>query len=162
LVSATNHGAYENWRHSSSFDPQRVYFYFVTKPHQLPEPDVRLYIYDHNVPIRGEYALKPIVTKLARAAASDIPPAPCITQFDEIAWTRMSYIVFFLFDARAQVRRRAAIVFDPRKGGTENHSFFNAKEMDIDISGDTEAPRTIVATYLKDYMAADEFGNLLA
>jgi hypothetical protein len=92
----------------------------------------------------SEKGLTDLVTKLARNArqiAPTDPPPDAEENFQKIVWTRKSYVAIFLDEAHWKFHKfpaqDSAVVFITEtkngKTGTENHSFFDAMDLPIDM-----------------------------
>lgn len=115
-----------------------IYFYYLKYPED-GSPQFRVYYQsDETTPIRNEAELKQLIKKLARnAKVGDFVPPHCGTSFRSVPWRRRSYIVIFVDDERHAISDPSDVSIDFEERREEvNHSFFNARVMEIDLSDD--------------------------
>jgi len=84
-------------------------------------------------------------------------------EFQEIPWERRSYIAIFFDETNWQFHRRRggkpSVAFDP-VNGTPNHSFFDAKDIDLQIpKPDGSVSDTRTAIYFVNHVKKDDKGN---
>ena len=112
-----------------------IYFYYV-KILDGKTDITAYYHFDENTPIRDKPDLIRIVRQLGQnARIPDHAPPPCGTGFSAVPWRRKSYFVV-LIDHKTHIfenEKSFNIVFKDGKE-KENHSFFNAQKLNIDLS----------------------------
>jgi hypothetical protein len=162
-ITATNHSIYEKRLRDNVANyrqvPHCIYFYYW-KFHGTT-PVVTRYDYDNgNVPIPYNL-VEGHITRLARnarAGTSTPAPAPDVAA----PWERKSYMVMVMDDPSWRFTRHgpnneAALVFNPSKGSIDNHSFFDASDMNVDIRGD--GSEYLSAVYFVNHMKKNEQGD---
>lgn len=115
--------------------------------------------------------LQPLVESLARNARPNVaknPPPDAQENFQNIGWKRKSYIAIFLDEAHWKFHKYpaqdSAVVFitEPKNGkiGTENHSFFDAMDLEIDmpINGGPATDKRSAILFV-NHMKGDDQGN---
>lgn len=116
-----------------------IYFYHLEYPAQEEQqagPRITLY-YEANdtTPIRNEGELHGLIKKLSRnAVTGDCVPPRCGNGFGQVPWRRRSYFVLMTDDLRHSFPGPTSVAIDYEGGETENHSFFNARTAEIDLS----------------------------
>jgi hypothetical protein len=133
-----------------------IYFYYLKYPapeEQQEDPIITLY-YDANdtTPIRTEGELHGLIKKLSRnAVMGDYGPPPCGDGFGQVPWRRRSYFVLMTNDLEHSFPNPAAVSIDYEHGEDENHSFFNARTAEIDLS-DNNAGAMVSVFYCVNLM----------
>lgn len=119
-----------------------IYFYYLQyiqeEQDQEPVPNLCVYYhFDEDTPIRDRQDLMRLVRKLGEnARAGDFAPPPCGHSFSAVPWRRKCYVVILLDDQVHKFPDPGAFNIDFKDRVEEdNHSFFNARKLDIDLSG---------------------------
>lgn len=126
-----------------------IYFYYLkypTQEEQEADPTITLY-YEANdtTPIRTESELHHLIKKLSlNALIGDYAPPPCGSGFGQVPWRRRSYFVLMTNDLEHGFPSPAAVSIDYEGGEDENHSFFNARTAEIDLSDNGSGPKVSV------------------
>ncbi|HYI47886.1 MAG TPA: hypothetical protein VEX35_05410 [Allosphingosinicella sp.] len=97
----------------------------------------------------------------ARAGGSNPPPSGA--NFQDIVWTRKSHLAILIDEEGWALQRRAdggtAIAFNRRKGSTPNHSFFDARDLEVEISGGSGGTGRRSAIALINHMKRNSDGE---
>jgi hypothetical protein len=127
--------------------PYSIYFYYVVldKDHR---PRVDHYFYVDGppadpsrwqpIPVAEVASIIPALATNARAQGSNPPPSGA--NFQDIVWTRKSHIVILVDEADWSFHKRGegrtALSFNVGKGSTPNHSFCDARDVEVQIPRD--------------------------
>lgn len=150
--------------------PYSLYFYYVRL-----DGDSRLRV-DHYFYVDGppedSAEWKPIppgrvaaitVGLAANARAGGANPPSSGSNFQDIVWTRKSHLVILIDEEGWALQRRAdggtAIVFNRRKGSTPNHSFFDARDLEVGIPNGSGGADTRGAIALINHMKRNADGD---
>lgn len=189
-IGGTNHGIHVQRLGDLNFPdhqqvPHSVYFYYVRV-----DSDGRLHVTHHFYPggdpnepgnppnpadwpsiPRDEEGLKALLRDLALdARPTGAGNYPVIGQaFRDIVWRRKSYIAIFVDELNWKLHKLAAtedpaVVFITElkngKQGLENHTFFDAMDLDIEmpINGSADTDKRSAVVFI-NHMKADEAGN---
>jgi hypothetical protein len=116
-----------------------IYFYYLQYPrdgNQQTRPTITVYYqFDETTPIRDEADLRRLIESLTmNARAADFVPPPCGYSFSAVPWRKKSYFVVLLDDPELKFSNEYAVNIDFEERLEEfNHSFFNARKLDIDL-----------------------------
>lgn len=154
--------------------PRCIYFYYIAFDEDRLRVDHYFY---RNGPLDnpGEWneimpaevaAILPELVANARSPDPKDPPA-CGHNFQDVVWTRTSHMVFLIDAAAWAFRKRSeglgAIAFSPAKGSTPNHTFFDGRDIDVQLPGSegSEDNRTAVAfiNHMKRNSEGDDLGH---
>lgn len=113
-----------------------VYFYYV-KFNGTAFEMKSYYYFDEDTPIRNDHDLITIIGKLAiNAKRGDFAPPPFGTTISAAPWRRKSFMVILMDDNQHQFPNEDALIIDCLEVAEEiNHSFFNARKLDINLAG---------------------------
>ncbi|MEA3043701.1 MAG: hypothetical protein QOH47_1539 [Sphingomonadales bacterium] len=149
----TNHDIYDKrltaaypWK-LFDYVPYCIYFYYVVLDEDH-KPRVDHYFYVDGppsdpsrwqpIPVDGVAAIIPGLVTNARLRGTNPPPSGA--NFQDIVWTRKSHIVILVDEAdwslHKLVEGRTALSFNVAKGSTPNHSFFDARDIEIQFPRD--------------------------
>lgn len=122
-----------------------IYFYYV-KYNKEERPVVKLYYQaDEDTRIRDEVDLRRIIKVLARnAIEGDFAPPPCGDSFGKVPWRRRSYFVLLVEGLDCELSDPSDVSIAFQECEEVNHSFFNARLMDIDLSDDNSGAMVTV------------------
>jgi hypothetical protein len=99
----------------------------------------------------------------ANARAGGSNPPPFGSNFQDIVWIRKSHVVILIDEEGWALQRRAdggtAIAFNTHKGSTPNHSFFDARDLEVGISNGGGAADTRGAIALINHMKRNADGE---
>lgn len=162
-VTATNHSIYDKKLRNNVANyrkvPHCIYFYYWKFKGTVPE--VTRYDYDNGVTPIPYNLVEGHIERLARnARAGGNQPDPAAVQ--DAPWRRKSYIVMVMDDPKWKFTRygpndEAALAFNPSKGSTDNHSFFDASDMNVDIKDD--GSEYLSAVYFVNHMKKNDQGD---
>jgi hypothetical protein len=118
-------------------EPHFVYFYYIRFDNDR-RLRVKHYTYDHCAPIAYR-ALKDVLQGLVdNARGTDENPASDGSDFNAIAWTRTSYIAFFVDEESWSFYRNgdslAGVSFD--NSPIPNHTFFDGVDLELSVTDD--------------------------
>lgn len=144
--------------------PHRIYFYYLTFGDE-GLPIVRRYLDDNNGnPVEIPYdSVESHITQLARNArngGTNPPPLPGYGITGSI-WEHKSYISLVVDSMYWRLHKygpnnRTAIAINSLRGGANNYTFFDAADMNVDMTGTGEF-RT--AVYFINHMKKNEEGD---
>jgi hypothetical protein len=164
LVNDGNHDVYEtrlNTGEPFKVVPWVIYFYYITF---LEEglPSVKHYLHTENAAIPYNQ-MEGRIRELAWRAKREDPTLVKIGEdFQEIKWEHKSYIAIFMDSPHWKTLKRdvgfSAVAFTTDKSGGPNHSFFDAKDLEVDMSHDGVA-ESRSAVYFINHMKKSEFGD---
>ena len=139
--------------------PACIYFYFIEPEHKTADGIVRdiwhyYYAeYERSIDIEEvEYIVRNLSLNATLPRLDQVPP-PDGYGFQNLVWTRKSYIVFFSNDPKFNFKKGGGITFDQPGGFAFNYSFFDAWDMDFDFG---QGNRTAVGCI--NHMKKDESG----
>lgn len=184
-LGATNHNIHETKLGSPGFtDVPRCMFFYYVRVNTDGTLEVSHYFYPNGDPEDSRTwkpidhdrdALTTLVRNLARNARPGAPqpknPPQIGKNFEDIAWDRKSYIAIFFDEHNWKFHKFSsggtedpAVVFITEKKngktGTANHSFFDAMDLDINMSlFDYEPADVRSAIAFINHMKGDEDGN---
>jgi hypothetical protein len=139
--------------------PHCIYFYYWKFKDNVPE--VTRYDYDNGQTAIPYNLVEGHITKLAKNARNGgSKPSPVADV--SAPWERKSYIAMVMDDPRWKFTRygpndEVALAFNPSKGSADNHSFFDASDMNVDIKGD--GSEYLSAFYLVNHMKKNNQGD---
>lgn len=114
-------------------------------------------------PIPPERVAAIVVELAANARAGGANPPPSGSNFQDIVWTRKSHLAILIDEEGWALQRRAdggtAIAFNTRKGGTPNHSFFDARDLEVGIPDGSGGTDTRSAIALINHMKRNADGD---
>jgi len=121
-----------------------IYFYYLqfvekNKGEDAAPVVTAYYHFDEDTAIKDDQHLEDLVTKLgANARAGDFAPPSCGSGISAVPWRRKSYLVILLDHPVLKFRDKHAlqIICKKKPGEPINHSFFNARKLNIDLPGD--------------------------
>jgi len=145
-----------------SYLPHCVHFYYVGFENNIE--DIRHYYLDNGkepIPYDGADGIEEVTEQLAaNAARRDHVPPYHGQGFQGIVWRRISYLVFLIDHDLFKYWPDGGIVFNPKNSGTENHSFFDAKNFEVDVPvGNITKKRSAIC--LINHMKKDNGGTNL-
>jgi hypothetical protein len=172
------HGKYPHGKFN--YGPRFLYFYYIRV-----NDDGSLHVahYEHFDPDpafptdrirkwkelpRTKSGLEEITKKLAlnaRLPAADQNPKPSGASFVDIVWKRRSFIVFFFDEKNWKLYKKSAagqgssVVFLTKKNSldfAENHSFFDAQDLDIDFGGGDKRSAIAIMNHIKKNADGDQ------
>lgn len=170
-LMGTNHSVYDNRLTAATpsmpfrYVPYFIYFYYI-KVGGAGGLDVRHYEY-HDGPFNSQlpwteipFADVPsIIAQLTQDARDGVLPSG--QNFRNIVWRRRSYLAFVVDDENWEFQTlaqgRAAIQFNMAKGSTPNHSFFDARDIQISVGADQRAAIFMV-NHMRSNANGDELG----
>jgi hypothetical protein len=91
------------------------------------------------------------------ARNKDYSPPAIGSFWNDIVWRRRSYVAFVIDEPAFQFRKYkdgGGIFFDPSK--QNNHSFFDAKDTDVDVSTAHDGSAKISGVYCINHMKGDD------
>jgi hypothetical protein len=154
---------YEERRHLPKYDkrPHSIYFYYIYKDAGVY--NVRHYYFDNVVAVKRN-DLKDIATNLAnnaRLPVSAQDPQPKGTGINDIEWKRKSYLIVLIDDPAYELAKHRAIEFHYWDGDGGNHTFFDAKDLDVDLPRQQGGPGTerVSAVACLNHMKKNKNGN---
>lgn len=139
--------------------PSHIYFYYVSFIAEA-QPLIRRYEYHAGAPIDIN-DVETEITRMARQAKNGtIVPSPTLDISGSV-WTRKSYIVILMDNPFWTLHKigpndRAAVIFNPNKG-EKNHTFFDGKDLNIDMIGNGTELRS--AVYFVNHMKKNDAGE---
>lgn len=146
--------------------PHSIYFYYVGPEYIDGSGDpyrkvFHYYYFDPDRPIYHD-EVEDRVTALAENArrhpSRQYPPAHG-EDFKYVVWDCKSYIVF-LVDDDIELERDGAVDFQPTIwGGGDNHSFFDAWDMSIEVAGNLR-PAVGCVNYMKRDLSGADLGRI--
>lgn len=97
----------------------------------------------------------------ARAGGSNPPPSG--GDFQDIVWIRKSHLAILIDEENWVLHKRAdgraAVVVETGKGSTPNHSFFDARDLDVEIPGGSGSTDSRTAISLINHMKRNSDGD---
>lgn len=166
LVDDGNHDVYDirlNTSDEFTVVPYVIYFYYIAFNSQ-GQPVIKHYFHNEKRPISVEEIPGKIMELAWRVRNSDTTLRQIGEDFQNIEWKHKSYIAIFMDSPywktlkRDDNLNRAAVVFNTKKKGRPNHSFFDAGDLDIDM-GDDGIAELRSAVYFINHMKKSEFGD---
>jgi hypothetical protein len=160
-----NHDVYDVKLNSPQYDvvPWVIYFYYIAFENN-GQPVIKHYFHNE----KKEIPLEEIEDKIKSLALRAIDNDPTLRligkSFHEIVWKHKSYIALFMDSAYWKILKRdsdatkSAVVFNTKKGGAPNNSFFDAKDFTVDIGTDGISELRS-AVYFINHMKKSEFGD---
>ena len=135
LITDDNASIYEKRAGKAPWDfrPKCLYFYYVRF---LDDglPHVSHYFHDNGKDPIEQQDIVPLISRLAiNARADDQVPPKIGTSWRSMIWRRKSYFVILMDSANWALIPRAALLFNPEKGGAPNQSFFDAEDLQVPL-----------------------------
>lgn len=156
-----------------NYTPHCVYFYYVRFDHNGALRVDHYFYIDGPVDDPSEWKqidyddMPDIIAKLARNGRPDTykdPPKLPQHNFENIVWKRRCYIAIFVDEANWKLHKRAngagAIVFNTDKGSTPNSSFFDAADIEIDMSDTGDGSDMRSAIYFVNHLTCETGGSV--
>jgi len=168
-IGGANHDVYDKRLNTPGHmvTPWVVYFYYLTFA-EGGLPSVLHYYYKSGGPIlptKMEDVTKDLAWRVRNRDTNDIAAGMtlCGHDFYEVEWKHKSYIVVFMDSPFWRLFERAnhdygGVVVNAEKKGSPNHSFFDARNMTIDMSHD-DVIESRSAIYLINHMKKSEFAD---
>lgn len=164
LITSRNHSIYEKRLRDNvdkyDLTPHCVYFYYW-RFGEGGQPIVTRYDFDNGnnpIPYNNVEGRITQLAQNARTGGSNPNPATDVNA----PWERKSYIAIVMDSpywrfVRLGPNNEVALAFNPSKGSTNNHSFFDAADMNIDINGDQS--EYVSGVYLVNHMKKNDSGE---
>lgn len=160
-----NHDVYDTRLHNPKYDvvPWIIYFYYIAFDHQ-GQPVIRHYFHNEQKEIPQDQIKDKIKDLAMRARKSDPTLRIIGYDFHKIEWKHKSYIAIFMDSPywkilpRDSHPDRSAVVFNTKKNGGPNNSFFDAEDFTVDV-GEDGIVETRSAVYFINHMKKSEFGD---
>jgi hypothetical protein len=145
-------------------EPYFIYFYYM-KFGAEGCAEISHYEWLNPTPI-AHTDVKGHVERLARnARAGGATPPQSGARFEHIVWRRISYIVILMDNPNWTLLKRApgqsCMAFNLTKVETENHSFFDAADLDVNVAELGQPAILRTAVYLVNHMKKDSDGTEL-
>ncbi|HYG30049.1 MAG TPA: hypothetical protein VD887_07530 [Allosphingosinicella sp.] len=146
--------------------PSKIFFYYAEFVGSAPS--TKCYYYNNGTPIPYRDVEQHIV-RMAQAARGGTLPAcstacqDCVDTIYGAKWPDRNYFVLLMDDPNWRLAKRLvdglpAIEFDLGKGSTPNHTFFDGKDIDVDVDA-TEVVKMRSVFYMVNHWRRNAAGD---
>lgn len=118
--------------------PSEIFFYYAR--FNGSSPDINCYHFDNHAPILCTDVESYIRDMALDARRGRLTPCAEMTGLSGSKWRVRNYFVLLMDDPNWRLCKSAAdatpaLAFDIAKGSTPNHTFFDGKDIDVDVTG---------------------------
>jgi hypothetical protein len=170
MVTVDNHEVYDKrYKDPVNFPlytkiPCCIYFYYIAFTADGC-PDIRHYTHDNGTAGIEPFEIRSFIMSLARNARRKGPsPEMDGRDFRDITWVRKSYVVVFMdspyWTLFKRTNGKGGVVFNTLRGSTDNHSFFDGDDLQIDMSPAQDGTTDMrSAIYFINHLTKDDIGT---
>jgi hypothetical protein len=162
-ITDRNHWAYRNNPFQKSIDHERIYLYYVDLIESNKEPNPWVYLFDPPRPLRNRDEIREAIEYLAQNAAVQGNRPHHIGQgFEFIKWTMRSLIVIVIDftnsedGERWKFKHNGGILFLDDGEHTPNHTFYDAFDYNLNVTGVNGNSREVSALCFENHMAGED------